>query len=205
GLAAAVPLEETATTLPATQAAPTSDVFVQSAAPQATTAGLAGAVPIESGALAVEEAQIKKAQYEAENPQPQPTTVDKAKELASKVPQSQLVTNAQEFVTHTIPTAANAAYTGISQKVNNTVQTATQSLSHMIGLDKADDSSPTPDVSGAPGGFPNTPAFERRESEQMGFKVTPLPASKGPDNPITLAPGEEVPKWQAESVDYAVK
>lgn len=41
-----------------------------------------------------------------------------------------------------------------------------------------------------PGAFPETPATDL----DKGFKVSPLPASEGGVNPITLAPGEPIPK-----------
>lgn len=246
------PRDETVSTLPHTEAAQTGDVFIQSTAPQATTIGLAAAVPLEqqattgglagaaqvqSGALAVEEAQIKKAQYEAEHPTPKPTVIEKATEFATKtVPSSQIVNQASEFVTHTIPTAASVAYNSLANKVDSTIQSAVehsqkaegqgvlaqaneflsqvvpqmpqgtrQTLSHLVGLDKeVDSATPTPDVAGGPGGFPQTPAFERRESEQT-FGVNPLPASKGSDNPVNLAPGEEVPRVGTASVNDTVK
>jgi hypothetical protein len=42
--------------------------------------------------------------------------------------------------------------------------------------------------SDVPGAFPDTPA-----AEPEAFSVNPIPATDGPGNPITLAPGEKVP------------
>jgi hypothetical protein len=46
--------------------------------------------------------------------------------------------------------------------------------------------------SDVPGTFPETPAAVEKEGEQT-FSVNPLPATDGATNPITLAPGEQVP------------
>ena len=48
----------------------------------------------------------------------------------------------------------------------------------------------TPDV---PGGFPETPAAVEKDAEENAFSVNPLPGAPGAVNPITLAPGEQVP------------
>ncbi|KIN06533.1 carbohydrate-binding module family 48 protein [Oidiodendron maius Zn] len=47
-----------------------------------------------------------------------------------------------------------------------------------------------PDV---PGGFPETPAAVEKDAEENAFSVNPLPGAPGAVNPITLAPGEQVP------------
>lgn len=46
--------------------------------------------------------------------------------------------------------------------------------------------------SDVPGTFPETPAAVEKDGEQA-FSVNPLPATDGAANPITLAPGQQVP------------
>ena len=52
-----------------------------------------------------------------------------------------------------------------------------------------------------PGAFIETPATER----DAPFGVSPIPASSGIGNPITLAPGEKVPDLQGNTIASTVK
>ncbi|PVH97999.1 carbohydrate-binding module family 48 protein [Periconia macrospinosa] len=53
---------------------------------------------------------------------------------------------------------------------------------------------PTPAVEDLPGAFPMTPPAATPGSEPQAFSVNPIPATEGPGNPVTLAPGEKVPE-----------
>ncbi|KAK3331943.1 hypothetical protein B0T19DRAFT_397762 [Cercophora scortea] len=45
-----------------------------------------------------------------------------------------------------------------------------------------------------PGGYPETPAADLNDDKQKEFKVSPLPATDGAVNPVTLEPGEKIPE-----------
>ncbi|PSR98982.1 hypothetical protein BD289DRAFT_335760, partial [Coniella lustricola] len=64
-------------------------------------------------------------------------------------------------------------------------ESTTAQLAKDVPLEKE-----TPSGEGYPGAFPVTPADELNKT----IGISPLPASKGGDNPITLAPGEPVPE-----------
>lgn len=79
---------------------------------------------------------------------------------------------------------------------------STAALAAQVPLENA-----TPGADAVPGGFPGTPAAEKAgptspasaatasvPDDNQVFSVNPLPASDTPENPISLQPGEPVPK-----------
>jgi hypothetical protein len=70
----------------------------------------------------------------------------------------------------------------------------------------------TPSLKNVPGEFPQTPSVESSDptaayEEGQDVSINPLPASQTPGNPVTLEPGEPVPRsdYHAEGVNGGVR
>lgn len=174
-LAAQVPLEGSATN----GANDFKKATLSSTGPESTTAALAGNVPIESHTNNISSVT------------PESTTAA----LAGDVPKESPVTNSISSVTPESTTAALAGNVPKESPVTNNISSAsphstTAALAAGVPLENS-----------VPGGFPETPATEvadptpqvpREEPQQ--FSVNPLPASDTAENPISLQPGEPVPR-----------
>ncbi|TGZ76745.1 hypothetical protein EX30DRAFT_228575 [Ascodesmis nigricans] len=173
-LAAQVPIESDQKT-----AEDLSKATISSVGPESTTAQLAAQVPFESekhhanGSAGVGSANINTVG-------PQSTTA----ELASRVP----LESDKQGAGNNKSAAPESA--------------ATEIAGQLFGQQALKQPTPTetPSLHDVPGFFPDTPGQEKKEQDaaqrapEVTYGVSPLPPSDTFDNPITLKPGEPVPR-----------